>query len=186
MATALCSGGAVGSGSKRAARSQRSRTLLRAKGVAPRIAVSATTATKKIDSRLCPTRGARGMRQGAGRLTASASERDVAGLWAAAEVVCFDVDSTVCASEGIDDLAAYLGKGEEVARFTAEAMTGSIPFEEALSARLAIIKPSKGSIETFLQEVSSRPSLSPPLLNAVSPVTYPPPQERIADPTRMI
>ena len=66
--------------------------------------------------------------------------------------------SSSCTSEGIDDLAAYLGKGEEVARFTAEAMTGSIPFEEALSARLDIIKPSRPSIDTFLREVSYRPS----------------------------
>ena len=63
-----------------------------------------------------------------------------------------------CPSEGIDDLAAYLGKGEEVARFTAKAMTGTIPFEEALAERLKIIQPSLGDIETFLAE-------HPPLLS---------------------
>jgi phosphoserine phosphatase len=78
-------------------------------------------------------------------------------IWTNAEAVCFDVDSTVCPSEGIDDLAAFLGKGEEVAQFTAQAMTGTMPFEVALAERLKIIQPSVGDIETFLAE-------HPPLL----------------------
>jgi len=36
-------------------------------------------------------------------------------LWKNTDAVCFDVDSTVCQGEGIDDLAAYLGVGEQVA-----------------------------------------------------------------------
>ena len=43
-----------------------------------------------------------------------------------ADAVCFDVDSTVITSEGIDDLAAFLGCGDEVAAVTARAMGGSI------------------------------------------------------------
>ena len=39
-----------------------------------------------------------------------------------------------------------------MAAFTAKAMTGSIPFEEALAARLDIIQPSLSDIETFLEE----------------------------------
>jgi hypothetical protein len=35
-----------------------------------------------------------------------------------ADAVCFDVDSTVITEEGIDVLAEYLGKGEEVAAWT--------------------------------------------------------------------
>ena len=35
-----------------------------------------------------------------------------------AQAVCFDVDSTVITSEGIDDLAAFLGCGEKVAELT--------------------------------------------------------------------
>ncbi len=35
-------------------------------------------------------------------------------LWRTADCVCFDVDSTVCVDEGIDELAAYLGVGEKV------------------------------------------------------------------------
>ena len=93
----------------------------------------------------------------------SSTARDV---WKRSEVVCFDVDSTVCSSEGIDDLAAFLGKGEEVAAFTAKAMSGSVPFEEALAARLDILRPSRGQIETFLRE--DAPALTPGVATLVA------------------
>lgn len=32
-----------------------------------------------------------------------------------ADCVCFDVDSTVCVDEGADELAAFMGVGEQVA-----------------------------------------------------------------------
>lgn len=32
------------------------------------------------------------------------------------DIVCFDVDSTVIKEEGIDELAAFCGKGQEVSR----------------------------------------------------------------------
>jgi phosphoserine phosphatase len=37
-------------------------------------------------------------------------------LWKNADCVCFDVDSTVCTNEAIDDLATIAGVGEEVKR----------------------------------------------------------------------
>ena len=36
------------------------------------------------------------------------------------QAVCFDVDSTVCAEEGIDILAEFLGQGQAVADLTAK------------------------------------------------------------------
>lgn len=36
-------------------------------------------------------------------------------LWKLADAVCFDVDSTVIQEEGIDELAKFCGKGEQVA-----------------------------------------------------------------------
>lgn len=39
--------------------------------------------------------------------------------WRNAHAVCFDVDSTVCEDEGIDELAAFCGAGEAVAAWTA-------------------------------------------------------------------
>ena len=45
----------------------------------------------------------------------SASVREA---WRASDCVCFDVDSTVIAEEGIDVLAAHCGCGESVAEWT--------------------------------------------------------------------
>lgn len=69
-----------------------------------------------------------------------------------ADAVCFDVDSTVIDEEGIDVLADTLGKGPEVAAWTAKAMDGNIKFEDALAARLDIIKPSKQDIASCLEK----------------------------------
>merc|ERR1740138_230086 len=70
----------------------------------------------------------------------------------AADAVCFDVDSTVVTSEGIDDLAAYLGCGDKVAALTAQAMGGSMPFHEALALRLGAMQPSKQQVESMLEK----------------------------------
>jgi len=40
---------------------------------------------------------------------------DVKRVWKSADCVCLDVDSTVILDEGIDMLAEFFGKGEEVA-----------------------------------------------------------------------
>ena len=42
-------------------------------------------------------------------------KEDCLKIWKSADAVCFDVDSTVTTGEGLDDLAAYCGAGEEVA-----------------------------------------------------------------------
>mmetsp|Transcript_17849 Transcript_17849/g.24696 ORF Transcript_17849/g.24696 Transcript_17849/m.24696 type:complete len:317 (+) Transcript_17849:40-990(+) len=75
-----------------------------------------------------------------------------------AEAVCFDVDSTVCTDEGIDELAAFLGAGDEVAAWTRRAMGGGVPFQDALQARLDIMNPSREQVTAFL-------SAHPPLLS---------------------
>jgi phosphoserine phosphatase len=76
-----------------------------------------------------------------------------------ADVVCFDVDSTVIREEGIDELAEFCGKGEEVSNLTREAMGGAMTFQEALRRRLDIIKPTQSQIRDFLQQKPS--TLSP-------------------------
>lgn len=75
------------------------------------------------------------------------------------QIVCFDVDSTVIREEGIDELARFCGKGQEVARLTKEAMKGSMTFQEALRLRLNIIQPSQRQIRDFLKAHPS--TLSP-------------------------
>lgn len=73
-------------------------------------------------------------------------------MLAKADAVCFDVDSTVIDEEGIDVLADTLGKGPEVTAWTTKAMDGNIKFEDALAARLDIIKPSKADIANCLEK----------------------------------
>lgn len=36
-------------------------------------------------------------------------------IWRSADAVCFDVDSTVCTDEAIDELAKFVGREKEVA-----------------------------------------------------------------------
>lgn len=80
-------------------------------------------------------------------------------LWRSADAVCFDVDSTVCLDEGIDELAEFCGAGKAVADWTARAMGGSVPFEEALAARLSLFKPSLPQVQEFLE--TRPPKISP-------------------------
>ncbi|XP_022933623.1 phosphoserine phosphatase, chloroplastic [Cucurbita moschata] len=85
--------------------------------------------------------------------------KEVLELWKSANAVCFDVDSTVCVDEGIDELADFCGAGEAVAEWTARAMGGSVPFEVALAARLSLFNPSLSQVEEFLAK--RPPRLSP-------------------------
>jgi phosphoserine phosphatase len=63
---------------------------------------------------------------------------------------CFDVDSTVITTEGIDELASFAGKRAEVSALTASAMGGATPFHEALDARLRLIAPTAPMLSAFL------------------------------------
>lgn len=67
-------------------------------------------------------------------------------IFKSCSAVCFDVDSTVIREEGVDVLAAFTNCGNEVAALTASAMGGTMLFQDALKARLDIIRPSHSSI----------------------------------------
>lgn len=69
-----------------------------------------------------------------------------------ADAVCFDVDSTVSAEEGIDVLAEHVGQGDAVRAYTSQAMNGSVTFESALRARLELMKPSQAQVEECVRE----------------------------------
>eukprot|EP00752_Nemacystus_decipiens_P007101 g6363.t1 len=95
--------------------------------------------------------------------------RDVEGARRAlrtAQAVCFDVDSTVIAEEGIDILAEFCGAAEAVADLTSRAMGGSMPFQDALKARLDLMTPSKDTVARCLRE--HPPRLSPGISELVS------------------
>lgn len=77
---------------------------------------------------------------------------DIRTLWRAAQAVCFDVDSTVSPDEGIDLLAAVAGVGDQVAALTRDAMGGAARFEDALRARLALVRPSRALVDACLAQ----------------------------------
>ncbi|PSS07978.1 Phosphoserine phosphatase [Actinidia chinensis var. chinensis] len=93
------------------------------------------------------------------RLDNTIPSKEVLEVWQNADAVCFDVDSTVCLDEGIDELAEFCGAGKAVAEWTARAMGGSVPFEEALAARLSLFKPSLSKVQDFLEK--QPPRISP-------------------------
>lgn len=92
--------------------------------------------------------------------------KEVLETWRSADAVCFDVDSTVCLDEGIDELAEFCGAGKAVAEWTARAMSGSVPFEEALAARLSLFNPSLRQVQDFLE--TRPPKISPGIAELVS------------------
>jgi phosphoserine phosphatase len=81
-----------------------------------------------------------------------------------AQAFCFDVDSTVITTEGIDELAAYKGCLDQVAALTRGAMGGQVAFRDALSSRLSLINPSEGDMKNFL---SKHPFVFTPRLEEV-------------------
>uniref|UniRef100_A0A5S6QS12 Phosphoserine phosphatase n=1 Tax=Trichuris muris TaxID=70415 RepID=A0A5S6QS12_TRIMR len=72
-------------------------------------------------------------------------------LWKSADAVCFDVDSTVCTGEIIDQLARFLGKEKEISKLTSKAMGGDISFRESLKLRLQLMQPSLELVIRFLK-----------------------------------
>lgn len=76
-----------------------------------------------------------------------------------AKTVCFDVDSTVCRTEGIDELARWYGVGDQVALMTKKAMAGRVSFHDALRDRLELIRPTEQALYDFIHD--NPPQLSP-------------------------
>jgi phosphoserine phosphatase len=86
--------------------------------------------------------------------------------WRTAQAVCFDVDSTVSPDEGIDVLAEHAGVAERVAELTKRAMGGTVPFHEALQARLELIRPSRSLVDGCLR--AHPPRLTPGIAELVA------------------
>jgi phosphoserine phosphatase len=81
------------------------------------------------------------------------------GLYRRAKrLVAFDMDSTLIQSEIIDEFARKLGRYDEVAAITREAMHGRLPFAEALSKRVACLR---GLTQAQIDEVFSETLLTP-------------------------
>ena len=69
-----------------------------------------------------------------------------------------DMDATIVTSETLDDLAHYVGVYDEVSAITARAMNGELGFEEALKARLALLR---GLDESVLVKIIDKIEISP-------------------------
>ena len=69
-----------------------------------------------------------------------------------------DMDGTVIRQEGIDELAREAGVGDRVGEITARAMNGELDFEEALIARVALLK---NLPETALDRAARRLEFAP-------------------------
>jgi len=95
---------------------------------------------------------------------------DIRALWASAKAVCFDVDSTVSPDEGIDVLAAQAGVGDRVAELTRNAMGGSVLLQDALKARLDLIRPSQQFMANCLK--AHPPRLTPGISELISKLEH--------------
>jgi len=51
-----------------------------------------------------------------------------------------DMDSTIIPTESLDELAAEIGIGQQVADITARAMAGELDFKQALDQRVGLLK----------------------------------------------
>ncbi|XP_023214586.1 phosphoserine phosphatase-like [Centruroides sculpturatus] len=96
----------------------------------------------------------------------SLSENMTRTLWRAADAICFDVDSTVCQDEAIDELAKFAGKEKEVAEMTQIAMRGGMSFRDALAQRLELIRPTGAMLQEYLR--SHPPHLTPGIKELIS------------------
>jgi len=77
-------------------------------------------------------------------------------LWLTADCVCFDVDSTVCVEEAIDELAKFQQVGALVEAITRNAMGGNMSFRTALQTRLNLIQPTHQRLEQFIMNHPSQ------------------------------
>lgn len=69
-----------------------------------------------------------------------------------------DMDATIVAGETLDEIAARVGIGDEVAAITARAMNGELDFRQALAERVALLA---GKPAALLQQVLDSGSLNP-------------------------
>ncbi len=71
--------------------------------------------------------------------------------WAPFDLVIFDCDSTLVDVEGIDELARWMGREEDVAALTTQAMNGDVPLEDVYSRRLAMLQPTRDHLRRLGQ-----------------------------------
>ncbi len=71
--------------------------------------------------------------------------------WAPFELIIFDCDSTLSTIEGIDELARWQGRSEQVTELTNRAMNGDVPLEAVYGERLEMLKPTREQLRQLGQ-----------------------------------
>lgn len=66
--------------------------------------------------------------------------------------ICFDVDSTVVNTEGLDELSKKFGKYSEIQKITNTSMNGKLNFYDSFQMRLNIIKPDYEMFYSFAHD----------------------------------
>jgi len=84
--------------------------------------------------------------------------------WEDVDCFCFDVDSTIIIDEGIDELAKFCHKEDEVKNITMRAMGGSMDFRTALEYRLNIISPTLQMYNKFIESRKSQDLITPGIM----------------------
>ena len=67
-------------------------------------------------------------------------------------IVFFDLDSTLCALEGLDFLAEMKGVGDKVKVLTEKSMNGELDYEEVMRIKLELIAPSQQDLERLAEK----------------------------------
>jgi phosphoserine phosphatase len=71
--------------------------------------------------------------------------------WPGFDFIFFDCDSTLCAIEGIDELARKKGKFDEIKQMTDAAMAGEIHLHSVYDRRLELLSPTRAEIRALEQ-----------------------------------
>ncbi len=84
------------------------------------VAISATSSVSQVGPVLVPSTmqsflNGTATQNGTKNCSDSKRVHEAKEIIKSADIICFDVDSTVIKEEGIDELAEYCGKGQEVA-----------------------------------------------------------------------
>jgi len=67
--------------------------------------------------------------------------------WLGYDEVFFDCDSTLTATEGIDELARVKGMAEAIEQLTRRAMEGEVSLEEVYAERLRLLRPTREDLD---------------------------------------
>ncbi|XP_027184124.1 phosphoserine phosphatase, chloroplastic-like [Coffea eugenioides] len=90
-----------------------------------------------------------------GRFNKALPSKEILEVWCNADVVCFDVDSTVCLDEGIDEHAEFCGAGKAVVEWTTRISRGIDELVKKMKARNTDVYIISGGFRRMINPVAS-------------------------------